>query len=1216
MGILSVLRLSGVWMVLLVLGFLFFSSNIDAETFKLGLHYDVTTDGHGFDLHKVGNTYVLFLYTYDDNGDPEWFLGVGEWNDGVINGSLDRYTYISTNNPPQTSDPSIEGYFTLDYRYAAVQGACNDGVNRGTEPQMAAFAFKIRDEEYVWCTQFLFGAQANGVPYYGGAWYSLGDEGYGFSMSQQDDTGVAIVYYYDSNKDPRWALAVAPPDGEMKLDNYSGYCRSCPLVERVKDPAGTLTPKWDISSVPGSGSDIASLVLSYPSAPFGGWNREMTLTLITDLAPTAEVEIGEMPAVDFYTLFISRQLVEDSCISCHSTGAVAANTRLVYAENDPAGNLAQFEALFAAEGADYILNKVRGVAHGGSVQAASDSDEYLDLQLLFAVIDGTVTEPPKPAVELFDNVEMLSYEKTLRRAAVILAGRLPTAAEISVARAGNEAQFRATLRNLLSGDGFHQFIIEGANDRLLTDKFLYRTFIDFAMEPWYPEYNRLIIENRELVSSLIENEQYQEAEAEWLKVQGALRWASGREPLELIAYIVERDRPYSELVTADFTMANPLLAQAYRDDRAFPDPDDFNDYQVVWNQGQILRDDTLRVEETPDFNRYISGGIEHTMRHAGVLNSPVLLARYPSTATNRNRARARWTYYFFLGVDIEKSAARTTDPVALADTNNPTLNNPACTVCHQVHDPVAGTFQNHGDTGIYRDAWGGADALSDDYKYAEDSPYQEGDSWYRDMRDPGFYGKLSPDSDNSLQWLGQEIAADPRFGPGTIKFWWPALFGRKPVEAPEESADEDFETQLLAFETQNTYIETLGEQFVTGLTEKGPHNLKDLFVKIIMGPWFRASGTSGTIDPTQAKALEAGYVGAEKLLTPEQLERKTEDLTGWIWEYNGDRWPLPANTAFRDGYRLIYGGIDSDGITSRTTEITSVMSSVVASFAAESSCPIVALDFNLPDAERKLFEGLTEFETPVYEGGQQHTVSQDGFGNAAEFKTTVHLQPGDKHIQIDFLNDYYTEEEGDRNLYLNRVAVHSASGQQVASWDLEFISDIPGASYSPDCSYPFQAGNGSPLGGWAMNCVGFVKLPLTLNAEDDYTVTVTAIGEQAGPDAIEMLTTISDTDPFGQSAGAQKLRERLQQWHYNFLGEDVSLDGPQLSRSYKLLVDTWQRAADDPDSNHYLSQHCALWNYNFTQEEWQRIILDPQYMKGAWRLMLAYFLTDQRYIFE
>ena len=170
---------------------------------------------------------------------------------------------------------------------------------------MAAFAFKIRDEEYVWCTQFLFGAQANEVPYYGGAWYSLGDQGYGFSMSQQDDTGIAIVYYYDANNDPRWALSVSDPTGEMVLENYTGYCRSCPLVERIKDPAGSLTMNWDTSTTPGSGSDSATLVLSYPMPPFGDWNREMKPALITDLEPTAEVDIGEMPAQEFFNMFIS-----------------------------------------------------------------------------------------------------------------------------------------------------------------------------------------------------------------------------------------------------------------------------------------------------------------------------------------------------------------------------------------------------------------------------------------------------------------------------------------------------------------------------------------------------------------------------------------------------------------------------------------------------------------------------------------------------------------------------------------------------------------------------------------------------------------------------------------------------------------------------------------------------------------------------------------------
>ena len=49
---------------------------------------------------------------------------------------------------------------------------------------------------------------------------------------------------------------------------------------------------------------------------------------------------------------------------------------------------------------------------------------------------------------------------------------------------------------------------------------------------------------------------------------------------------------------------------------------------------------------------------------------------------------------------------RTTDPVALADTHNPTLHNRNCTVCHTVMDPVAGAFQNYSDEGHYKNRLG------------------------------------------------------------------------------------------------------------------------------------------------------------------------------------------------------------------------------------------------------------------------------------------------------------------------------------------------------------------------------------------------------------------------------------------------------------------------------------------------------------------------------
>ena len=112
------------------------------------------------------------------------------------------------------------------------------------------------------------------------------------------------------------------------------------------------------------------------------------------------------------------------------------------------------------------------------------------------------------------------------------------------------------------------------------------------------------------------------------------------------------------------------------------------------------------------------GSLSTDYPHAGILNTTVFLQRYPTTATNRNRARSRWTYYHFLGFDVEKSASRTTDPEALADTNNPTMHNPNCTVCHSRLDPVAGAFQNYGDNGMYKDQWGGLDSLDNFYKEA------------------------------------------------------------------------------------------------------------------------------------------------------------------------------------------------------------------------------------------------------------------------------------------------------------------------------------------------------------------------------------------------------------------------------------------------------------------------------------------------------------------
>ena len=75
----------------------------------------------------------------------------------------------------------------------------------------------------------------------------------------------------------------------------------------------------------------------------------------------------------------------------------------------------------------------------------------------------------------------------------MFAGRVPTEAEYAAVESasdeedGNEEALRTTIRGLMKGPEFHEFLIRGANDRLLTDRrvnevgdSLVGNFVDFT----------------------------------------------------------------------------------------------------------------------------------------------------------------------------------------------------------------------------------------------------------------------------------------------------------------------------------------------------------------------------------------------------------------------------------------------------------------------------------------------------------------------------------------------------------------------------------------------------------------------------------------------------------------------------------------------------------------------------------------------------------------
>ena len=360
------------------------------------------------------------------------------------------------------------------------------------------------------------------------------------------------------------------------------------------------------------------------------------------------------------------------------------------------------------------------------------------------------------------------------------------------------------------------------------------------------------------------------------------------------------------------------------------------------------------------------------------------------------------------------------------------------------------------------------------------NPYEEGDTWYRDMRTPGFKGKAAPSSDNSVQWLAKQIVADERFAEATVRFWWPSIMGSEVAEPPEDEGDADFPGLLLAANAQGAEVTRLANGFRTGFQGRSAYNLKDLLVEIVLSKWFRATAVE---DANPVRSVALGDAGARRLLTPEELDRKTAAITGFAWGrkprisgvHRGDY------TRLTDDFRLLYGGIDSDGVTERARDVTTVMAGVAKRHAAEVSCPVVMRDFYLvPDAERRLYAGFDPFVTPGFEFGASFEIEA---GTAAEKETLSFggaLAAGTKTVQLAFTNDYWGgDDANDRNVHLDRLDVRNSAGDIVATVELEELPP-PG-----NCCTE----NGDNFALWGQ---GTLAVPIEIPAEDSYTIEVVA----------------------------------------------------------------------------------------------------------------------------
>jgi hypothetical protein len=642
------------------------------------------------------------------------------------------------------------------------------------------------------------------------------------------------------------------------------------------------------------------------------------------------------------------------CLTCHKLGGDAEQSRFVLrdpqksqgAERDAVmrHNRDAFVRMARFQRGDHenrmLLKATGGLEHGGKDVLRRESTGYrLLAEFVRRVNDATpaktvtATQIDQNARPFFDGVVMLDDRRLLRRALLSLAGRLPTESELGAVAKDGRTALPPILAAAMQEDAFYDRLREAFNDIFLTVG--YGEGAESALAYDHFSKSRLWYQKFDLSHIADEKERRQAG----YKLANDYRAALLGEPMKLIEHIVRNDRPFTEIVTADYIMVSPYTARGYGifDDikSQFKNADDPFEYIPVKLKALVGRNRNQDQESATGF-----------YPHAGLLSTFQYLRRYPTTETNRNRLRARMYYLHFLGIDALELAARVADAAAVtARYEVPTMQASECVVCHKTIDPVAGLFQDY---------------------YSFEGVYgRRKEGWYKDMFSAGFEGEDLPEEERwrALQWLGERTAKDPRFAVAMVEHVYYILTGRRPLLPPKEIDDPLYAAKQRAYVEQRRQVEAIAVHFAADR-----FNLKTVFRDWIVSDFYRADGLASVAE-NPARRAELDDVGLIRLLAPEQIERKVEAIFGRRWD------------RLNDQLAMLYGAIDSQEVTERPADPSGAMGAIQRTLSNDVACRHTLRDFARPAAERLLFPGI---EPDVLPGASPE-------GDAAIRRAIVHL---------------------------------------------------------------------------------------------------------------------------------------------------------------------------------------------------------------------------------
>ena len=368
------------------------------------------------------------------------------------------------------------------------------------------------------------------------------------------------------------------------------------------------------------------------------------------------------------------------------------------------------------------------------------------------------------------------------------------------------------------------------------------------------------------------------------------------EPLRLIEDVVMTDQPYTKIVTADYTMANGVVAAIWGLPHASA-PDQWE--RTPWTDGRGA---------------------------AGILSIEAMYHRWRSTGFNYNRGRANMISRSLLCHDFLTSDVDIDTSVDLSDPDvvaNAVVANPSCAGCHQTLDPLASyLFPFRGQINLVALQQG-----TDTFPVGGYLKNQEGRWQTTNKRPPLFFGEQA----SGLAGLGQRIADDPRFARCTATRFASYL------------------TEVAPDALSGPWIARLQAAFVAS-----NFNAKQLVKSIVLSDEFRVSyDTDAAKAESLVGAQKARPDQLSRMLADLTGFHWTTTSAAKLRNIPYGSPDLLASDFI--GFRVLGGGIDSYFVTKPVHTMNATSSLVAKAAGAASAQFVVDHDATAPAAQRTLF---------------------------------------------------------------------------------------------------------------------------------------------------------------------------------------------------------------------------------------------------------------------